>query len=166
MSPVYLQLRMPPAPANRLLAKVSGEERAIRIPVPHRRRLGGGTPVLTGGNVSLFVKAHTSDAGLVIDVRFTAGPPSTPPAPAAALRLRMQTAPADLVRTAVRGEPVSVYIPAAPDDEPVSGAGWRIYHGGLVSLFARASRGEGGLVIELCFVPGLPPAASAALPAA
>lgn len=85
MQPVELQLRLQPAPANLLRAALSGEERSIYVPAPRSNgpASGRGECIWPAGAVSLFVKAHRSADGLVIDLRVIVDPPP-PPAGAAA----------------------------------------------------------------------------------
>jgi hypothetical protein len=82
------------------------------------------------------------------------------------LHLRMQPAPADLLRTAVRGQGRSVYVPLLFSNGPSLGPGECVWTDGVVSLFVKARQGEDGLVIDLrVTVDPPPPAGTAALAA-
>jgi hypothetical protein len=65
------------------------------------------------------------------------------------LQVRLQPAPAGLVRTAVRGQCRTVYVPGPFANEPVSGPGECVWTDGVASLFVKAHQGEEGLVIDL-----------------
>jgi hypothetical protein len=86
VKPISLQLRLQPAPANLLRAAIRGKWKSTYVPVPsgNGATLGRGECVWAEGAVSLFVKAHRGDDGLVIDLRVIVDPPP-PPAGAAAL---------------------------------------------------------------------------------
>jgi hypothetical protein len=73
------------------------------------------------------------------------------------VQLRLQPAPDSLLRTAVRGEGRSVYVPAPHGDGPVPGPGECVWTDGVVSLFVQAHQGTAGLVIDLRVVVGPPP---------
>jgi hypothetical protein len=81
------------------------------------------------------------------------------------LQLRLQPAPANLLRTAIRGKVRSVYVPVLGSNGPALGAGECVWTAGVVSLFVKAHQGEDGLVIDLRVIvdPPLPPAEAAAL---
>jgi hypothetical protein len=65
------------------------------------------------------------------------------------LQMSLQPAPAGLVRTAVRGQCRTVYVPAPYADEPVSGPGECVWTDGVMSVFVKAHRAEDGLVVDL-----------------
>ena len=73
------------------------------------------------------------------------------------LQLRLQPAPADLLRTTIRGKGRSVYVPAPRGNGPTPGDGECVWSDGAVSLFVKAHQGEGGLVIDLRVIVDPPP---------
>ena len=60
------------------------------------------------------------------------------------LQLRLQPAPANLLRTAIRGKVRSVYVPVLGSNGPALGAGECVWTAGVVSLFVKAHQGEDG----------------------
>jgi hypothetical protein len=86
MNPMNLQLRLQPAPADLVRTAVGGESPSVYVSAPYRNGSvpGRGECVWTNGELSVFVKAHHSEDGLVIDLRVVVDPPR-PPAEEAAL---------------------------------------------------------------------------------
>ena len=84
------------------------------------------------------------------------------------LQMRLQPAPAGLVRTAVRGQCRTVYVPAPCANEPVAGPGECVWTDGVMSVFVKAHRAEDGLVVDLYVTvdPPAPLGGAAALAAA
>jgi hypothetical protein len=119
---------------------------------------------LTTGNMSLFARAHKADGELVIDLRLTVLPSSGETRPATPFRIRLQPAPANLIRTEVRagrnhpswaGWP-NVYVPIRSADDANAGMASRIFDNGVVSLFVNARSGDEGLSIDLALLASLP----------
>lgn len=83
------------------------------------------------------------------------------------LQMRLQPAPANLLRTAVRGNGRSVYVPVSPSNGRAPGGGDCVWTDGALSLFVKAHQGGDGLVIELRVIvdPAPPPAATQVLAA-
>jgi hypothetical protein len=63
--------------------------------------------------------------------------------------LRMQPAPANLLRTAVHSEERTIYIPIFIGDNFASAQAECIWTDGVTSLYVQAHQGEGGPVIDL-----------------
>jgi hypothetical protein len=73
------------------------------------------------------------------------------------LQLRLQPAPASLVRAAVQGSGRSVYIPAPRGKHPCPGAGECVWTDGAVSVLVKACQADAGVVIDVCVVAAPPP---------
>jgi hypothetical protein len=80
-------------------------------------------------------------------------------------QLRLQPAPGNLLRTAVRGAERSLYVHVSRSGRPAPGAHDCIWRDATVSLFLKAHQGEDGLVIDLRLLvdPTHSPAGTAAL---
>ena len=78
MSPVKLQMRLQPALTGLVRMAVRGQCRTVHVPVPCAKQAvsGPGECVWTDGVMSVFIKAHRSEDGLVIDLHVTVDPPA------------------------------------------------------------------------------------------
>jgi hypothetical protein len=77
------------------------------------------------------------------------------------LQVQLHSAPAGLLRTAVRGSGRSVYVPVAAGEQPLGGPGECVWTDGNVSLFVKARDGENGLAVDLQLVVNPPPPSAA-----
>jgi hypothetical protein len=85
MKPVRLHLRLQRAPAKLLRTAIRGMGRSVYLSV--RRGNGpafdAGECIWADRGLSIFVKAHEGDDGLVVDLRVIVDPPPSPPGAAA-----------------------------------------------------------------------------------
>jgi hypothetical protein len=94
--------------------------------------------------------AHqSSDGRFSSPSRQPAHPGGMRPMSPVKLQMRLQPAPAGLVRTAVRGQCRTVYVPAPCANEPVAGPGECVWTDGVMSVFVKAHRAEDALVVDL-----------------
>lgn len=82
------------------------------------------------------------------------------------LRLRLQPAPANLLRTAVCGANESIYISVPESNGSATGLGDCVWTDSTLSVFAKAHQTPDGLVIDLCVAFGPPARPAVAVPAA